>query len=69
MFGKGDLYKKVFKQDYSDVTKKFVGGSRGETRPNPSYTKLLGRVPDYDEINNTKKMLLDKSIKEKMNGS
>lgn len=69
LFGKGDLYKKVFKQDYSDVTKKFVGGSMGETRPNPSYTKLLGRVPDYDEINNTKKMLLDKAVKEKMNGS
>ena len=66
LFGKGDLYAKVFKQDYSGINKKFVDTKSGYPTPNPSYTKLLGRVPDYDEMDNTRKMLLDKAVKEKM---
>jgi tRNA nucleotidyltransferase/poly(A) polymerase len=67
LFGKGDLYHKVFKQDYSDVTKKYIEDESGEKVANPKYISFLGKSPDYDEINIVRKNLLDKAVKEKMN--
>jgi hypothetical protein len=67
LFGKGDLYYKVFKQDYSGVTKKYIEDDLGQKVPNPRYIKFLGKNPDYDEMDATRKNLLDKAIREKMN--
>lgn len=67
MFGKGNLYHKVFKQDYSSVTKKYIEDETGEKVANPKYIKFLGRSPDYDEMETTRKNLLDQAVKEKMN--
>jgi len=68
MFGKGDLYHKVFKQDYSGVTKKYIeDDSTGDKVANPKYIKYLGKSPDYDEMDNVRKNLLDKAVKEKIN--
>lgn len=66
LFGKGDLYYKVFKQDYSDVTKKYIEDETGDKVANPKYIKFLGKNPDYDEMDATRKNLLDKAVKEKM---
>lgn len=67
LFGKGDLYHKIFKQDYSGVTKKYIEDEAGEKVANPKYIKFLGKNPDYDEMDTTRKNLLDKAVKEKMN--
>ena len=68
MFGKGDLYHKVFKQDYSGVTKKYIeDDSTGDKVANPKYIKYLGKSPDYDEMDTVRKNLLDKAVKEKIN--
>ena len=61
------MYYKVFKQDYSDVTKKYVEDETGEKVANPKYIKHLGRIPNYQELDTTRKSLLDQSVKEKMN--
>ena len=67
LFNKGEMYYKVFKQDYSDVTKKYVEDEAGEKVANPKYIKHLGRIPNYQELDTTRKSLLDQSVKEKMN--
>jgi len=66
LFGKGDLYHKVFKQDYSNATKKYIEDESGDKVANPNYIKFLGKSPDYDEMDVVRKHLLDKAIKEKM---
>jgi hypothetical protein len=67
LFGKGDLYYKVFKQDYSNVTKKYIDDESGDKIANPKYIKFLGTSPNYGEMDAVRKNLLDKAIKEKMN--
>jgi hypothetical protein len=67
LFGKGDLYHKVFKQDYSSVTKKYIDDESGDKIANPKYIKFLGTSPNYGEMDAVRKNLLDKAIKEKMN--
>lgn len=67
LFDKGDLYHKIFKQDYSGVTKKYIEDEAGEKVANPKYIKFLGKHPDYDEMDVARKNLLDKAVKEKMN--
>lgn len=67
LLGKGDLYHKVFKQDYSNVTKKYIEDEMGDKVANPKYIKFMGRNPDYDEMNVVRKNLLDQAVKEKMN--
>ncbi len=67
LFGKGDLYHKVFKQDYSGVTKKYIEDETGDRVANPKYIKFLGKNPDYDEMDVARKNLLDQAVKEKMN--
>jgi tRNA nucleotidyltransferase/poly(A) polymerase len=67
LFKKGDLYHKVFKQDYSGVTKKYIEDESGDKIANPKYIKYLGKNPDYDEMDTTRKNLLDQAVKEKMN--
>ena len=66
LFHKGDLYHKVFKQDYSDVTRKYVDDEMGDKVANPKYIKLLKKVPNYQEMENTRGRLLDQSVKEKI---
>ena len=66
LFGKGDLYHKVFKQDYSGVTKKYIEDESGDKVANPKYIKFMGRNPDFDEMDTVRKNLLDKAVKEKM---
>ena len=67
LLGKGDLYHKVFKQDYSNLTKKYIEDDMGEKVANPKYIRFLGKNPDYDEMNVVRKNLLDKAVKEKIN--
>ena len=66
LFNKGELYYNVFKQDYSDVTKKYVEDEVGDKVANPKYIKHLGKIPNYQELENVRKNLLDQSVKEKI---